>query len=276
MREPRTVTAVRHLLLLAFVAIALWPVLDVAAISLRPGNRLRTLEWELIPRDATLDSYRKLLTEQPFLRWLGNSLLVSGAVAATGVALASIGGYAFSRFRFVGRQAMMLSILTTQMFPATMLMLPIYLMIARLGLMNTFLGLSVFYVSTALPFCVWQMKGFYDTIPASLEEAARIDGCTPWSAFWRVILPLASPGLVITALFSFMAAWSEYLVAAQILQDREMFTLPLGLKSFQSSMSTQWGLYAAGAILVSAPVVVLFVLLSRFLVSGLTLGSVKE
>ncbi|HMO87294.1 MAG TPA: ABC transporter permease subunit, partial [Lacipirellulaceae bacterium] len=212
----------------------------------------------------------------PFLRWLGNSLLVGGAVAATGVALASIGGYAFSRFRFVGRQAMMLSILTTQMFPATMLMLPIYLMIARLGLMNTFLGLSVFYVSTALPFCVWQMKGFYDTIPASLEEAARIDGCTPWSAFWRVILPLASPGLVITALFSFMAAWSEYLVAAQILQDREMFTLPLGLKSFQSSMSTQWGLYAAGAILVSAPVVVLFVLLSRFLVSGLTLGSVKE
>ena len=276
MREPRTVTAVRHLLLLAFVHIAPWPVLAVAAISLRPGNRLRTLEWELIPRDATLDSYRKLLTEQPFLRWLGNSLLVSGAVAATGVALASIGGYAFSRFRFVGRQAMMLSILTTQMFPATMLMLPIYLMIARLGLMNTFLGLSVFYVSTALPFCVWQMKGFYDTIPASLEEAARIDGCTPWSAFWRVILPLASPGLVITALFSFMAAWSEYLVAAQILQDREMFTLPLGLKSFQSSMSTQWGLYAAGAILVSAPVVVLFVLLSRFLVSGLTLGSVKE
>jgi arabinogalactan oligomer/maltooligosaccharide transport system permease protein len=276
MREPRYITAFRHVVLLAFVAVALWPVMDVVAISLRPGDRLRTTEWELIPKNATLQSYKELFTEQPFLRWLGNSLLVATAVTATGVALASIGGYAFSRFRFVGRQAMMLSILTTQMFPATMLLLPLYVMIAKLGLINTYVGLAAFYVSTALPFCVWQMKGFYDTIPASLEEAARIDGCTRWDAFWRVILPLAVPGLVITALFTFMVAWSEYLVAAQILQERHLFTLPLGLKSFQSSMSTQWGLYAAASILVSVPVVVVFVLLSRYLTSGLTLGSVKE
>jgi arabinogalactan oligomer/maltooligosaccharide transport system permease protein len=291
MREPRLISVVRHAVLLAFVAIALWPVLDVVSISLRPGNQLRTTEWELIPYnesmgqyEATLDSYRKLFNEYPdrrwfeqdFVRWLGNSLLVAGAVTVTGVALASIGGYAFSRFRFVGRQAMMLSILTTQMFPATMLLLPLYIMIAKLGLINTYLGLCVFYVSTALPFCVWQMKGFYDTIPRSLEEAARIDGCTPWQTFRRVILPLAVPGLVITALFSFMSAWSEYIVAAQILQDRDLFTLPLGLKSFQSSMSTQWGLYAAASILVSIPVVVVFILLSKYLVSGLTLGSVKE
>jgi arabinogalactan oligomer / maltooligosaccharide transport system permease protein len=276
MREPRLLTIGRHVLLLTFVAIAVWPVLDVVSISLRPGDQLRTTDWQLIPDNATLDSYRKLFTEQPFLQWLGNSLLVSVAVTATGVALASIGGYAFSRFRFVGRQAMMLSILTTQMFPATMLLLPLYLMIAKLGLINTFAGLCVFYASTALPFCVWQMKGFYDTIPASLEEAARIDGCSRWTAFHRVILPLATPGLVITALFSFMSAWSEYLVAAQILQDRDMFTLPVGLKSFQASLSVQWGLYAAASILVSIPVVVVFVVLSRYLVSGLTLGSVKE
>jgi arabinogalactan oligomer/maltooligosaccharide transport system permease protein len=198
---------------------------------------------------------------------LGNSLVVALGVTVTGVALASIGGYAFSRFRFVGRNATMLAILTTQMFPATMLLLPLYIVIAKLGLVNTFLGLMVFYTSTALPFCVWQMKGFYDTIPASLEEAARIDGCG---------LPLAVPGLVITALFSFMAAWSEYIVAAQVMQDEEMFTLPLGLKSFQSSLSTQWGLYAAASILVSLPVVIVFLALSKFLVSGLTLGSVKE
>jgi arabinogalactan oligomer/maltooligosaccharide transport system permease protein len=276
MSEPKLLTAVRHIVLLAFVAIALWPVLDVISISLRPGDQLRTAEWRLIPRDWTLDSYRELFTSQPFLRWLGNSLLVAAGVTATGVALASIGGYAFSRFRFVGRHAMMLSVLTTQMFPATMLLLPLYIMIAKLGLVNTFLGLGIFYVSTALPFCIWQMKGFYDTIPRSLEEAARIDGCTPWQSFRRVILPLAVPGLVITALFSFMTAWSEYIVAAQILQDRDLFTLPLGLKSFQASMSTQWGLYAAASILVSVPVVVVFVLLSRYLVSGMTLGSVKE
>lgn len=266
----------RHALLLLFVAIAVWPVLDVVSISLRPGDQLRTTSWSLIPANATLDSYRALFTEHPFLAWLGNSAIVSVAVTVTGVALASLAGYAFSRRRFFGRRSLMLAILTTQMFPATMLLLPLYVMIAWLGLLDTYLGLTAFYVSTALPFCVWQMKGFYDTIPASLEEAARIDGCSHWGAFRRVVLPLATPGLVITALFSFMSAWSEYLVAAQVLQDKRMFTLPLGLKSFQASMSTQWGLYAAASLLVSIPVVAVFLVLSRYLVSGLTLGSVKE
>ena len=276
MREPRWITALRHAVLLTFVAIALYPALNVLSISLRPDNRLRSMDLSIIPENWTLQSYVELFTEQPFLRWMGNSLLVATLVTITGVALASIGGYAFSRFRFVGRKATMLAILTTQMFPATMLLLPLYILIAKLGLINTYLGLMVFYTSTALPFCVWQMKGFYDTIPTSLEEAARIDGCSRAAAFWRVILPLAVPGLVITALFSFMAAWSEYIVAAQVMQDERMFTLPLGLKSFQASMSTQWGLYAAASILVSLPVVVVFLMLSRFLVSGLTLGSVKE
>lgn len=276
MREPRLVTALRHLVLLVFVAISVYPALNVFSISLRPGNRLRSTDLAIIPADWTFDSYVQLFTQQPFLRWLANSLIVATLVTVTGVALAAIGGYAFSRFRFVGRKATMLAILTTQMFPATMLILPIYILIARLGLVNTYLGLMVFYTSTALPFCVWQMKGFYDTIPASLEEAARIDGCSRAQAFWSVILPLATPGLVITALFSFMTAWSEYIVAAQVMQDEEMFTLPLGIKSFQASLSSQWGLYAAASILVSIPVVVVFLLLSKYLVSGLTLGSVRE
>jgi arabinogalactan oligomer/maltooligosaccharide transport system permease protein len=276
MRESRSITAVRHVVLLAFVAIALYPALNVFTISLRPGDQLRSTDLSIIPEGASFESYRQLFTAQPFLRWLGNSLIVATGVTITGVVLAAIGGYAFSRFRFVGRKATMLAILTTQMFPATMLLLPLYIIIARLRLIDTYLGLMVFYVSTALPFCVWQMKGFYDTIPASLEEAARIDGCSRGMAFWRVILPLAVPGLVITALFSFMAAWSEYIVAAQVMQDEDMFTLPLGLKSFQASLSTQWGLYAAASIIVSLPVVIVFLLLSKFLVSGLTLGSVKE
>ncbi len=282
MQESRLITALRHTVLLLFVAIAVYPAINVFSISLRPDNRLRSTDLAIIPPDWNLQSYRQLFTAPPnrsappFLKWLGNSLVVAAGVTVTGVALAAIGGYAFSRFRFVGRNATMLAILTTQMFPATMLLLPLYIVIAKLQLIDTYLGLMVFYTSTALPFCVWQMKGFYDTIPASLEEAARIDGCSRGAAFWRVILPLAVPGLVITALFSFMAAWSEYIVAAQVMQDEEMFTLPLGLKSFQASLSTQWGLYAAASILVSLPVVVVFLLLSKYLVSGLTLGSVKE
>jgi arabinogalactan oligomer/maltooligosaccharide transport system permease protein len=119
------------------------------------------------------------------------------------------------------------------------------------------------------------MKGYYDTIPAALEEAARMDGCSRFSAFIKVILPVSAPALVITALFSFMASWSEYVVAAIVLQDPGLYTLPLGLKSFQASLATQWGLYAAGAVVVSIPVTILFISLSRFLVSGLTVGSVK-
>lgn len=274
--EPFSLTASRHAVLLLFVLIAIYPAINVFSISLRPGNRLRSTDLAIIPADWSFQSYLQLFTEQPFLTWLGNSLLVSLAVTVLGVGLAAAGGYALSRFRFVGRRASMLAILTTQMFPATMLLLPLYVMIAYLQLVNTFLGLLIFYTATALPFCLWQMKGFYDTIPISLEEAARMDGCSRWQTFVRVSLPLATPGLVITALFSFMTAWSEYLVAAQILQEQHLFTLPLGLKSFQASMSSQWGLYASASILVSIPVIVVFMLLSRYLVSGLTLGSVKE
>ena len=276
MKEPLRITLLRHAVLLLFVAISLYPVLNVVSISLRPGDRLRSTDLAISPADWPVASYVALFTEQPFLRWLGNSLAVSTAVTLTGVALASTAGYAFSRFRFIGRKATMLAILTTQMFPATMLLLPLYVLIARLGLVDTWIGLMIFYTATALPFCVWQMKGFYDTIPASLEEAARIDGCSRAQAFWHVVLPLATPGLVITALFSFMTAWSEYIVAAQVMQNEEMFTLPLGIKGFQASLSSQWGLYAAASILVSIPVVAVFLAFSKYLVNGLTVGSVKE
>lgn len=275
-REPLPWRVLRHAILLLFVAISVFPALNVLTISLRPQNQLRSMDLAVIPENWTLASYGELLTERPFLIWLGNSVLVATVVTLTGVCLAAMGGYALSRFSFVGRRAVMLSVITTQMFPATMLMLPLYVLIARLHLINTFLGLMIFYTATALPFCLWQMKGFYDTIPVSLEEAARIDGCSRWQAWWRVTLPLAAPGLAVTALFSFMASWSEYLVAAQVLQDQDLFTLPLGLKSFQATMSTEWGLYAAAAMIVSIPAVLVFLLASRYLVSGLTVGGVKE
>ena len=258
-----------------FAFIAVYPITRILTISLRPGDQLLSQSLALIPDGATFENYRVLFGETPFLRWLTNSLLVSGVVTITGVALASTAGYALSRFRFAGRKTALSGILVTQMFPATMLLLPLYIVLIKLGLINSYLGIVVIYSATALPFCVWQMKGYYDTIPASLEEAARIDGATPWQAFTKVILPLAAPALVITALFSFMSAWNEYVVAAVVLQDPELFTMPVGLKMFQGSMSTQWGLYAAGSLLVSIPVIALFLLLSRFLIGGLTLGAVK-
>jgi len=179
------------------------------------------------------------------------------------------------RFRFFLRKPMMMLFLVTQMFPATMLLLPLFIMMRRLALLDSFLGIIIAYTVTALPFCVWTMKGYYDTIPPDLEEAAKVDGTGDLGAFWRVTLPLASPALAITGLFSFMTGWSEFMVARVIISSKRLFTLPLGLENLTGTFSTEWANYAAGSFLVCIPVVVLFVLLSRFLVGGLTLGGVK-
>ncbi|MDM7925922.1 MAG: ABC transporter permease subunit [bacterium] len=279
MKKPRDLSRTgqifSHFYLLLVTAFAVWPVLQVISVSLRPGDRLLSKSLAIIPDGATLDTYVRLFTREPFLRWLWNSVQVSAAVTVIGAGLAATAGYAFSRFRFRGRNGSMIAILTTQMFPATMLLLPLFILLIKIRAYDNYLGLIIAYSATALPFTIWQMKGFYDTIPVSLEEAAIIDGCSRPAVFWRIVLPLAAPALVINALFSFMAAWSEYLVAAVIIQDQKLFTLPLGLKMFQSNMEVAWGLYSAGAVVVSIPVVLLFLFLSRWLISGLTLGSVK-
>jgi arabinogalactan oligomer/maltooligosaccharide transport system permease protein len=294
-------------LLLSLVCVAtIYPVLNIVGVSLRTDNAFQTRSLSLFEFNesytdlningvwdqgeeyvdtnnngrwdsgSSLNSYLKLFTETDFLLWTWNSVVISFVVTVTGVVFASTGGYALSRFKFKGRDFGMIALMTTQMFPATMLLLPFFILLSYLGLINSYIGLIIIYSSTALPFCIWQMKGYYDTIPPSLEESARLDGCSRYQAFYKIILPLSGPALVITALFSFMASWSEYVVAAIILQDPKLYTLPLGLKSFQASLSTQWGLYAAGAVVVSIPVGILFISLSKFLVSGLTMGSVKE
>ncbi|MFZ5516123.1 MAG: sugar ABC transporter permease [Candidatus Zhuqueibacterota bacterium] len=279
MRKPRDLSLTGKIgaysVLTLFTLFSVYPILRVFTISIRPGDRLLSKSLALIPENATLDTYVRLFTNEPFLTWMGNSLIISLVVMIVGVGLAATAGYAFSRYKFVGKDAAMFSLITTQMFPMTMLLLPLFIMLIKLKLYDSYIGLIVAYSATALPFTTWQMKGYYDTIPYSLEEAASIDGCSQFATFWRIVLPLAAPALVITALFSFMAAWSEYLVAAVLIQDQSLFTLPLGLKTFQSAMETSWGLYSAGAIIVSLPVVILFLFLSRWLISGLTLGSVK-
>ncbi len=249
--------------------------MQVFGISLRPGNRLYSTSLAIIPEGATFEAYRAILFDKPFLLWMRNSVLVSIAVTLLGVVLASTAGYAFSRFRFPGRGAGMLAFLVTQMFPATMLLLPLFVLLRRIGLVDTLPGLMIAYVATALPFCVWTMKGYYDSIPVELEEAAMVDGTTRVGAFRRVTLPLSAPALMITALFSFITAWSEFMVARVIVQSLGLYTLPLGLESLAGTFQTEWANYSAGALLVCVPVIALFLALNRYLVSGLTLGGVK-
>jgi arabinogalactan oligomer/maltooligosaccharide transport system permease protein len=216
------------------------------------------------------------MSDQPFARWVWNSAVISIATTVVGVFLACTAAYAFSRFRFPGRRAGMMSFLVSQMFPGVLTLIPLYIIIVQwLGLGSTRLGLVVVYATTSVPFSVWMLKGYFDTIPRELEEAAIMEGAGPGKIFWSIVLPLAMPAIAITALFSFMTAWNEFILAATFMDQEAMYTAPVGLRFFVGGFQQQWGYFAAGSIIVSIPVVVLFLYLQRFLVSGLTAGSVK-
>ena len=197
------------------------------------------------------------------------------AACAFSVLVSVTAGYAFSRFEFRGKKMGLSLILVTQMFPLAMTLLPLYLMIINLKMTNSYWALAVIYVSTSIPFNIWMMKGFYDTIPKSLEESAYVDGASVFRSFYQIILPLAKPAVALTALFSFMGAWSEYIVASVIINEAGKITLPVGLVSMQGQFSTAWGIYSAGALITAVPVMILFISLSKYLVGGLTVGSVK-
>ena len=180
-----------------------------------------------------------------------------------------------SRFSFPGRDSSMRFFLVTQMFPGVVMAIPLYLLMEQLGLLNSAFGLALVYAATAVPFCTWNLKGYFDTIPTDLEEAARMDGASQWVIFTQIVLPLSKPALAVTALFSFMTAWNEFILAATFITDETAFTLPVLLNGYVGDYSADWGLFAAGALIASAPVMALFFALQRHLVEGLTAGSVK-
>jgi len=265
-----------HMALWIACFLAVFPVLRVFAVSLRPGNRLLSTDLSLIPPDATFESYRAILFDKPFLSWIWNSLAITIATAIIGVLLAATSAYAFSRWKFPGRTVGLVFLLSTQMIPASMLMIPIYILAIKLGLVGTYRGLVIAYCVSSVPFSIWILKGYYDTIPIDLEEAARIDGASQLQAFTQILLPLSTPALAITFLFNFTTAWNDYLLARVMLGSQEtLLTWPLGLQRLQGQFQTQWGMFSAASILVMIPVVALFLYSSKWLISGLTMGSVK-
>lgn len=256
--------------------ISVYPLTRILSVALRPGNRLLSADLAIIPIGATLESFRIVLFEKPFLSWIWNSLTITVATAIIGVILAATSAYAFSRYKFPGRSVGLIFLLTTQMIPAVMLLVPIYILAIKLDLVGTYRGLVVAYAVTAIPFSIWILKGYYDTIPIDLEEAARIDGCSELQAFTKILLPLSTPAMAIVFLFNFTTAWNDYLLARVMLGSKEaLLTWPLGLQRLQGQFVTQWGQFSAASILVAIPVMILFLYTSKYLISGLTLGSVK-
>lgn len=273
-RSTRAGRVIKNLFLIAVSVATLYPVLWVFKMALTPSQGF-DMSLNPIPSDPSLDNFRHLFTELPFFTWLINSAVVSIATTIIGVFLACTSAYALSRFRFPGRTTAMLAFLVTQMFPGVLMMIPLYLIIDAMGLLDSLIGLVFVYSTTAIPFCVWMLKGYFDTIPIELEEAALMDGASTSLIFWKIILPLSLPAVAVTALFSFMTAWNEFILAAVFMNREDNYTLPVGLQRMVGQFSTDWGYFAAGAILVSVPVVVLFFALQKHLVGGLTAGGVK-
>ena len=270
----------RHLFLIAFTIAVLWPVLWVVKMALEPGQDF-SFSLSPIPTNPSLDNFEHLVTSTDnqgrwlFGRQLWNSFAIAGSAALLGIFLSATAAYAFSRFKFPGRRAGLLAFLATQMFPGTMMMIPLYLLLNYLNLLDSMAGLILVYATTSVPFSVWNLKGYFDTIPKELEEAAIIDGASQARIFWTIVIPLSAPAIAITALFSFMTAWNEYILAAKFMDSELHYTLPVVVNGAVGSKSVRWGDFAAGAVLVSTPVVALFLGLQRFIVGGLTAGGVK-
>lgn len=269
-----------HAGIVAATVVAIYPVLWVLKMAFSPGQTF-SMDLSPIPTAVTLDNFRDVIgTTDAQGRWLFgrqllNSLVISGATAVLGLALSTTAAYALSRWRFPGREQGMAAFLVTQMFPGVVMAIPLYLLLDLFHLLDSMTGLVLVYATTSVPFSVWTLKGYFDTIPVALEEAAMLDGASRFDTFRLIVLPLARPALAVTGLFSFMTAWNEFILAATLMGDPLSFTLPVVLQRYVSDQGTEWGHFAAGAVLVSLPVMGLFFALQRHFVEGLTAGGVK-
>lgn len=263
-----------HATLITATVIALFPVVWVFLSSLKPRSAIQSSRITLFDQPS-LDNYRRVLLETSFPTWFLNSIVVAGLTMVFGMAMSATAGYALSRFNFPGRRGLMWLFLVTQMFPVAILIVPIYTIMADLGLIDTKLSLVIAYCSVAVPFCTWMLRGYFDTIPRDLDEAAALDGLGPFATFWHVVLPLARPGLAVTAFYTFITAWGEVAYAIAFTLSDSKLTLGAGLQQFVPQYNPQWDLLTAGAVLIMVPASLVFYFAQKHLVAGLTAGGTK-
>ena len=257
------------------------PMVWMLLTSIKSGFAAMQFPPQWWPNEPTLASYQKLLDPQnsvgqDFLRFFWNSLFVSIITTILAVVVAVPAAYAFSRFRFPGRKFLFFAVLLRNMFPAVIFLVPLFILMRWLGLVNTHGSLILTYLTFGLPLAIWLLKGFFDNIPIQLEQAARIDGATRFQAFLLIVMPLSVPGIIATAIYSFIGAWNEYIYAATFLTKNEQLTLPVGIQRFFSENTTDFPGLMAASFMMSVPVVVLFLLLQKYFVRALTEGAVKH
>jgi arabinogalactan oligomer/maltooligosaccharide transport system permease protein len=263
-----------HTTLVIATFCALFPVVWVLLSSFKPAYAIRSSEISLF-KDPTFENYTHVLFDTSFGIWFLNSVIVAVFTMVIGITMASTAGYALSRFNFPGKRGLMWVFLLTQMFPVAILIVPIYTIMANLGLINTKASLVIAYCTVAVPFCAWMMRGYFDTIPKELDEAASLDGLGPFGTFYRVILPLARPGIAVTAFYTFLTAWGEVAYAIAFMQTDRQLTLGAGLQQFVPQFNAQWESLTAAAVMITIPAGFVFFFAQRHLVAGLTAGGTK-
>lgn len=266
---------VKPLAIAFYLGFALFPIYWLIKIAVTPEKLIFTEGTALVPSTLTLQNFADVIWTTSFLRFFANSAFVSLSTAAVTTVLAAAAGYCFSRFTFRGQRLVVALMLLTQMFPLMMIIAPIYKIIAGLGLLNSLTSLILVYTAFNIPFATFLMQSFFDGIPKDLEEAAMIDGCTRPQALRKVILPLTLPGLGATLGFVFTAAWSEVLFALMLIRSEDGMTFPVGMLTFVSKFSVDWGQMMAAGVLALIPSCLFFIFIQRYLVQGLTSGAVK-
>ncbi|MAS37998.1 MAG: maltose ABC transporter permease [Anaerolineaceae bacterium] len=279
-KHPRRLIS-RLILIAITIVYALFPVVWIVSVSLNPANT--NVVRQIIPANATLQWYEQLLNGSgfPFLTWLWNSILISFITMIISLGISTFGAFALSRFRFYGRKTTLLTVFLVQVFPSSLLTIAIFNIVLQLGEhvpavgLNSHGGAILVYLGGALGINTWLLKGFFDTVPREIDEAAIIDGASHWVMFWRIIFPLVRPILAVVAILIFIATYNDYIIALTLLKDTSQQTLAVGLNLFISDTGTDWGLFAAGALLGAIPIVVLYLFVQDYIVGGLTSGAVK-
>ena len=279
--RPGAWTIVGWVFMAALLVYTLVPMLWMLSTSLKSEYAATEYPPRWIPEFPTIEQYRELLNPasdvgRTFLRYLGNSLFVSSVTTLFGLLVGVPAAYAFSRFTFPGKNALFFGVLFRNMFPAVVFLIPLFILMRNLGLIDTYAALIITYLTFGLPLSIWLLKGFYDNIPVELEMAARIDGATRWQAFRLIVMPLSSPGIIATAIYAFIQAWNEYIYARTLINREELMTLPVGLGRFFTEYASNWPGLMAASFIMSVPVVLLFLLLQRYFVQALTEGAVKQ
>ncbi len=273
-------TVVTYILLILATLVSILPFIWMLSTAFKQNSEIFTYPPVWIPRNPTAKGFLDLFSMPMFgktLFWTfaKNSLFVAMATSVVTVVMAALGAYGLSRFRFNGATVLVYVILLSQMLPGALLLIPLYMMINKLGLIDSHWSLVIAYISFTLPYCTYLLKSYIDAIPDSIDEAALVDGCNRFSALWYVVFPVAAPGIVVTFIMAFIMSWNEYMFALTFISSNNKWTLPVALGSFRGQYLVDWGYLFAGAVLLTVPVLILFLFFQRWLITGLSAGSVK-